>query len=395
MTDASSSPSRSRACTSSGGVVSRAKPRWRSSRARTSATRGSSIAITSGLTAASLGAVPAAGIGPTAGRAGIWPDGWAGRDWPDGWAGRDWPDGWAGPRRPALILPGCARGVERARRAAWLPRRAPARGLGPRPCGPATPSGCRRWPRPSTTRPSCASSGERAGWLRSSTRRTAAGVSTSDEARAVLEELDRWQVPHVPRGSGLPLAAPTIVQWSSEPTKRRLLPPLVSGEERWCQLFSEPGAGSDLASLATSAVRDGDEWIVNGQKVWTTYGHESELGMLLARTDPGVAKHQGITYFAVDMRASGRGGPAARPDDGRARVQRGVPHRRARSPICSASARSATAGARRRRPCRPSASRCRASAASGVPATRSSAARPIDDVLALARAGRGRGAGHG
>ena len=150
--------------------------------------------------------------------------------------------------------------------------------------------------------------------------------------------------PHVPRGSGLPLAAPTIVQWSSEATKRRLLPPLVTGEERWCQLFSEPGAGSDLASLATTAVRDGDEWVVNGQKVWTTYGHESELAMLLARTDPGVAKHQGITYFGVDMRAPGRRGPAARPDDRRARVQRGVPHRRAHPRPATASARSARAG---------------------------------------------------
>jgi alkylation response protein AidB-like acyl-CoA dehydrogenase len=146
----------------------------------------------------------------------------------------------------------------------------------------------------------------RAGWVAPQLDPAHGGRGLGEhEARAAMEELDRWQVPHVPRGSGLPLAAPTIIQWASEPTKRRLLPPLVSGEERWCQLFSEPGAGSDLASLASSAVRDGDEWVVNGQKVWTTYGHESELGMLLARTDPGVAKHQGITYFAVDMRAPG------------------------------------------------------------------------------------------
>ena len=113
-------------------------------------------------------------------------------------------------------------------------------------------------------------------------------------------------MPHVPRGSGLPLAAPTIVQWSSEATKRRLLPSLVTGEERWCQLFSEPGAGSDLASLAATAVRDGDEWVVNGQKVWTTYGHESELGDAAgphrSRAWPST---QGITYFAVDMHAPG------------------------------------------------------------------------------------------
>lgn len=126
-----------------------------------------------------------------------------------------------------------------------------------------------------------------------------------DEAREALTLLAAWQVPHVHRGSGLPLAAPTIQQWSSDDTKRRLLPPLLTGEERWCQLFSEPGAGSDMASLATTAVRDGDEWIVNGQKVWTTFGHESERAMLIARTDPDVAKHAGITYFGLDMRAAG------------------------------------------------------------------------------------------
>ena len=128
---------------------------------------------------------------------------------------------------------------------------------------------------------------------------------TDDDARAALSLLAAWEVPHVPRGSGLPLAAPTIRQWSSDDTKTRLLPRLVTGEERWCQLFSEPGAGSDMASLATTAVRDGDEWIVNGQKVWTTFGHESEMAMLIARTDPDAPKHAGITYFGLDMRAAG------------------------------------------------------------------------------------------
>jgi alkylation response protein AidB-like acyl-CoA dehydrogenase len=125
------------------------------------------------------------------------------------------------------------------------------------------------------------------------------------EARHALSLLAAWEVPHVPRGSGLPLAAPTIQQWASDATKRRLLPPLLTGEERWCQLFSEPGAGSDMASLATTAVSDGDEWVVNGQKVWTTYGHESERAMLIARTDPDVPKHAGITYFGLDMRGPG------------------------------------------------------------------------------------------
>jgi alkylation response protein AidB-like acyl-CoA dehydrogenase len=128
---------------------------------------------------------------------------------------------------------------------------------------------------------------------------------TEAEAVEVYAYLDERELPRQPRGSGFVLAAPTILQWSEEATKRRLLPPIASGAERWCQLFSEPGAGSDLASLATTAVRDGDEWIVNGQKVWTTYGHESEMAMLLARTDPTAPKHAGITYFGLDMRAPG------------------------------------------------------------------------------------------
>ena len=125
------------------------------------------------------------------------------------------------------------------------------------------------------------------------------------EAGAVYELLDRWNVPRVPRGSGFVLAAPAIRAFSEEATKRRFLPRIVTGEEQWAQLFSEPGAGSDLASLATRAVRDGDEWVVNGQKVWTTLAHESQFAMLLPRTDPDVPKHEGITYFGVDLRAPG------------------------------------------------------------------------------------------
>jgi alkylation response protein AidB-like acyl-CoA dehydrogenase len=130
------------------------------------------------------------------------------------------------------------------------------------------------------------------------------GLSETDAA-AAIERLDALAVPRIPRGTGFVLAAPAIRQFSSEETKRRFLPKIVTGEEMWAQLFSEPGAGSDLASLACRAVRDGGEWVASGQKVWTTLGHEADIGMLLARTDPDVPKNKGITYFAVDLRAPG------------------------------------------------------------------------------------------
>jgi alkylation response protein AidB-like acyl-CoA dehydrogenase len=106
-------------------------------------------------------------------------------------------------------------------------------------------------------------------------------------------------------GSGMTLAAPTIVRHGSDELARRLLRGIVTGEEKWCQLFSEPGNGSDLAGLTTRAEQDGDEWIVSGQKVWTTGARDAVFGMLLARTSLDVPKHRGITYFALPMRQAG------------------------------------------------------------------------------------------
>jgi len=104
---------------------------------------------------------------------------------------------------------------------------------------------------------------------------------------------------------GLNLAAPALFAHGTEEQRLRYLPPMVRNEETWCQLFSEPGSGSDLASLATRAERDGDEWVINGQKVWTTWAHLSTHAVLLARTDPDVPKREGITYFLIDLRQPG------------------------------------------------------------------------------------------
>ena len=104
---------------------------------------------------------------------------------------------------------------------------------------------------------------------------------------------------------GQGMAAPTLMQWANEEVKRKHLPPLASGEHIWCQLFSEPASGSDLAALRMRAEREGDDWILNGQKIWTSGAHYSDYGIVVARSDPTVPKHQGLTYFFVDMKSAG------------------------------------------------------------------------------------------
>jgi len=108
-----------------------------------------------------------------------------------------------------------------------------------------------------------------------------------------------------PNGVATFLAAPTIMHYGTEEQKRKYIPKIVNGQEIWCQLFSEPGAGSDMAGLATKAISDGDEWIVNGQKVWNSGAQWAQYGILIARTDPQQPKHRGITYFLIDMEQDG------------------------------------------------------------------------------------------
>jgi alkylation response protein AidB-like acyl-CoA dehydrogenase len=126
------------------------------------------------------------------------------------------------------------------------------------------------------------------------------GLNRNDGVR-VAQAITAFGALGAPAGLGLMLAAPTIATHGTQEQIDRYVRAIVTGQQSWCQLFSEPSAGSDLAGIQTRAVRDGDEWIVNGQKVWTSNGQKADMGMLLARTDPEVPKHQGITYFAFAM----------------------------------------------------------------------------------------------
>ena len=125
------------------------------------------------------------------------------------------------------------------------------------------------------------------------------------ETRMLVEAIRAAGAIGSPAGLGMLLAAPTILEHGTPDQIERFVPAILNGTDAWCQLFSEPGAGSDLAGLQTKAVRDGDEWIVTGQKVWTSEGSHADLGMLVARTDPESPKHRGLTWFAFDMAQDG------------------------------------------------------------------------------------------
>jgi alkylation response protein AidB-like acyl-CoA dehydrogenase len=134
------------------------------------------------------------------------------------------------------------------------------------------------------------------------------GLEASPKLQKVIQEriyAAGGPNPYFRNPIGYGMCGPTVVVWGSEAQKKRYLRPLFTGEEIWCQLFSEPSSGSDFAGLSSRGVRDGDEWIVNGQKVWTTLAHVARWGLLVVRTDPDVPKHAGLTAFVVDMKGPG------------------------------------------------------------------------------------------
>ena len=144
------------------------------------------------------------------------------------------------------------------------------------------------------------------GWICATWPKEYGGKGLTTMQGVVLsEEFARLKAPLRADFFGDTLVGPTLLQWGTEEQKKEFLPNILSGKTRWCQGFSEPNSGSDLASLKTSAILDGDEWIINGQKVWTTGGHHADYCFLLTRTDVDAPKHKGISYLLVPMRQEG------------------------------------------------------------------------------------------
>jgi alkylation response protein AidB-like acyl-CoA dehydrogenase len=141
-----------------------------------------------------------------------------------------------------------------------------------------------------------------AGWAGVSWPKEYGGRGATLVEQAIYnEEIVRAQAPSAANVLGLAMGGPTVIAHGTEEQKQRYLEPILSAEEIWCQGFSEPESGSDLASLKTRAVRDGDDWVITGQKVWTTLAHHAKWCMLVARSDPDAPKHQGLSYFLMDM----------------------------------------------------------------------------------------------
>ena len=144
------------------------------------------------------------------------------------------------------------------------------------------------------------------GWIAPSWPREYGGMELGAVEQLVFgDEMAYWRAPNGARGPAVGYAGPTIMIAGTEEQKRRHLPGITNWDVVWCQGFSEPGSGSDLASLSTTAVRDGDDWILNGSKIWTSHGHYADWMYLLARTDPEAPKHRGITYFLLDLKTPG------------------------------------------------------------------------------------------
>lgn len=143
------------------------------------------------------------------------------------------------------------------------------------------------------------------GWLTMSWPREYGGLGASHIEQLIYTEEMSWVGAPLGFGFGTQLVGPTLMVWGNEEQKARFLPPIAHADVLWCQGFSEPGAGSDLASLQTRAARDGDDYVVNGQKIWTSEGHLADWMILLARTDTEAPKHKGISYFLLDLKTPG------------------------------------------------------------------------------------------